>query len=56
MVALAWLANHRAGIGRPLKSGEFVMLGSVTQTLFIDEPILIEVNLEGLSAATLQLK
>ena len=56
MVALAWLANHRAGIGMPLKSGEFVMLGSVTQTLFIDEPILIEVNLEGLSAATLQLK
>ena len=56
MVALAWLANHRAGIGRPLKRGEFVMLGSVTQTLFIDEPILIEVNLEGLSAATLQLK
>ena len=38
------------------KSGEFVMLGSVTQTLFIDEPILIEVNLEGLSAAALQLK
>lgn len=56
MAALAWLANHRVGVGRPLKSGEFVMLGSVTQTLFLDEPILVEVNLEGLSAAVLQLK
>jgi len=49
--ALAWLANHRAGIGKPLRENEFVMLGSVTQTVFFDEPASIEVNLEGLSTA-----
>ena len=32
--ALAWLANHRAGMGRPLRAGTFVMLGSVVQTVF----------------------
>ncbi len=30
--ALAWLADHRAALGLPLRAGEFVMLGSVVKT------------------------
>ncbi|MBM86696.1 MAG: sulfate adenylyltransferase [Rhodospirillaceae bacterium] len=51
MEALAWLANHRAGIGRPLRSGDFVLLGSVVQTVFFDAPAHVAIELEGLSCA-----
>ena len=51
MEALAWLANHRASIGRPLLSGDFVMLGSVVKTVFFDAPAAVSVDLEGLSRA-----
>ena len=49
--ALAWLANHRAGMGRPLRAGTFVMLGSVVQTVFFDTPASVMVDLTGLSQA-----
>ena len=55
MEALAWLANHRAGLGKPLRSGDFVLLGSVTQTVFIEEAVFIEVELDGLSKASIEL-
>jgi 2-keto-4-pentenoate hydratase len=51
MEALAWLANHRASIGQPLRAGDFVMLGSVVKTVFFDAPAEITVELEGLSRA-----
>lgn len=51
MEALAWLANHRASIGRPLRAGDFVMLGSVVQTVFFDAPAEVAVELAGLSRA-----
>ena len=55
MEALAWLANHRAGLGKPLRSGDFVLLGSVTQTVFIEESAFVEVDLEGLGKASVEL-
>lgn len=51
MEALAWLSNHRAGIGQPLRAGDFVMLGSVVKTVFFDAPAEVAVELEGLSRA-----
>jgi 2-keto-4-pentenoate hydratase len=54
MEALAWLANHRASIGQPLRSGDFVMLGSVVKTVFFDAPAEVTVELEGLSRAELR--
>ena len=55
MEALAWLANHRAGLGKPLRRGDFVLLGSVTQTIFIEESAFVEVDLEGLGKASVEL-
>ena len=49
--ALAWLANHRAGLGRPLRAGTFVMLGSVVETVFFDSPAEVSVLLEGVGEA-----
>ena len=54
MEALAWLANHRAGIGQPLRSGDFVLLGSVVQTVFLAAPAHVSIELEGLSCAEVQ--
>jgi 2-keto-4-pentenoate hydratase len=54
MEALAWLANHRASIGQPLRAGDFVMLGSVVKTVFFDAPAEVMVDLEGLSRAEIQ--
>ena len=51
MEALAWLANHRASIGKPLRAGSFVMLGSVVQTVFLAAPARVVVELAGLGRA-----
>lgn len=53
--ALAWLANLRADLGRPLRAGEFVMLGSVVQTQMLEGPARVEADLEGLSRAAVTL-
>ena len=49
--ALSWLANHRAGIGKPLRRGDFVMLGSVVRTEWVTQPSSVRVSLEGLGTA-----
>ena len=46
--ALAWLANHCVKLGKPLKAGGFVMLGSVIQTVFIEKPAKIQIGFEQL--------
>jgi 2-keto-4-pentenoate hydratase len=51
MEALAWLSNHRASIGQPLRTGDFVMLGSVVKTVFLEAPAEVAVELEGLGRA-----
>jgi len=53
--ALAWLADHRAKLGTPLRAGEFVMLGSVVKTVWIDRPSTVSVRFEGLGDASVTL-
>ena len=51
MNALAWLANHRIALGKPLKAGEFVMLGSVVKTIHFTEPAEVLIRFEHLGEA-----
>lgn len=53
LAALAWLANRHAAMGRPLKAGHFVCLGSLTQTQWVSSGDRISVELEGLGRASL---
>jgi 2-keto-4-pentenoate hydratase len=50
--ALAWLANALAARGRQLQAGEFVLLGSVVETRWVEAGDLVEVRLEGLGGAS----
>ena len=50
--ALAWLANGLAARGRSLQAGEFVLLGSVVQTHWVDAGDLVKIEIEGLGRAS----
>lgn len=54
LAALAWLADHRAAAGAPLRAGEFVMLGSVVKTVWIERPSAVAVRFEGLGEAAIR--
>lgn len=49
--ALAWLANALAARGRPLNAGEFVLLGSVVETRWVEQGDRVEIEIDGLGAA-----
>ena len=49
--ALAWLATMRAARGTPLRAGEFVLLGSVVATEWVERGAVVEVELDGLGVA-----
>jgi 2-keto-4-pentenoate hydratase len=51
LAALAWLADMRAGRGRPLRAGEFVLLGSVVETKWIAAGDMVEIAIERLGKA-----
>lgn len=51
LAALAWLADHRAALGTPLRAGEFVMLGSVVKTVWLEAPTTVAVRFAGLGEA-----
>lgn len=53
MDALAWLAEFRAGRGQPLKAGEFVTLGSIVKTEWIEAGDEVVTEIDGLGVATL---
>ena len=53
--ALVWLADLRGGQGRPLKAGEFVTLGSLVRTVWVEEGDEIIAEVEGLGRAVLTL-
>jgi len=53
MDALAWLANERAAQGQPLRSGEFVTLGSIVKTVWVEAGDRIEMEIDGLGQASL---
>ena len=52
--ALAWLANALASRGQYLKAGEFVLLGSVVETRWVEQGDLVAASIEGLGAAFAQ--
>ncbi len=52
--ALAWLANRLAERGRELKAGEFVTLGSVVPTKWVEQGDLIEVEMSGLGGVSIK--
>ena len=52
--ALAWLATMRAARKSPLRAGEFVLLGSVVETKWVEQGDLVEIELDGLGGAGAQ--
>jgi 2-oxo-3-hexenedioate decarboxylase/2-keto-4-pentenoate hydratase len=50
--ALAWLANLMAQRGRSLRAGEFVLLGSLVETKWVERGDLVEIDLGSLGGAT----
>ena len=54
--ALAWLASFRAGRGQPLKAGQFVTLGSIVKTEWIEAGDEVVTEIDGLGTATLILE
>jgi 2-oxo-3-hexenedioate decarboxylase/2-keto-4-pentenoate hydratase len=51
MNALAWLAGRRIRDGTPIRAGEFVSLGSVVRTHFVEKPQVCRAVFPGLGAA-----
>ena len=51
MEALAWLANSNARRGGVLASGEFVLLGSIVQTRWVEAGDRVEIEIEELGEA-----
>ncbi|MDA1257262.1 MAG: fumarylacetoacetate hydrolase family protein [Chloroflexi bacterium] len=50
--ALAWLANSAIRHGSPLREGEFVFLGSLVETKWIERGDVVEIEINGLGRAT----
>jgi 2-keto-4-pentenoate hydratase len=46
--ALAWLANHLAAAGKALRAGEFVLTGSLVQTVWLAAADKVVMDLSGL--------
>ncbi|MFP6704856.1 MAG: hypothetical protein VCE75_02175 [Alphaproteobacteria bacterium] len=53
--ALVWLANMRTARGMPLRQGEFVTLGSLVQTVWIEAGDEVIAEIDGLGRAGLTL-
>ena len=53
--ALAWLANHQVERGSPLRAGDYVSLGSVVKTQWLDVGDTVDINFAGLGACSLTL-
>ncbi|MGE0116608.1 MAG: 2-keto-4-pentenoate hydratase [Dongiaceae bacterium] len=50
--SLAWLADHQAARGAPLRAGEIVTLGSIFAAFRLERPGLVAASFDGLSAAS----
>jgi 2-oxo-3-hexenedioate decarboxylase/2-keto-4-pentenoate hydratase len=51
LTALAWLADHAARLGTPLRAGHFVTLGSVVRTIYPEPGMQVEAVFPGLYPA-----
>jgi len=54
--ALAWLANHQVGRGTPLRAGDYVSLGSVVKTHWLEVGDVVEIEFAGLGGCSLTLQ
>jgi 2-keto-4-pentenoate hydratase len=54
--ALAWLANHLAGRGKALRAGEFVLTGSLVQTVWLGTGDKVVMDLSGLGSVTAEFR
>ena len=50
--SLAWLADHRAALGLPLRAGEIITLGSIVAALRLERAGLVEAAFDGLGSVT----
>jgi 2-keto-4-pentenoate hydratase len=50
--ALAWLANSMAARGQHLRRGEFVLLGSVVETKWVEPGQRVDIHIDGLGGAS----
>lgn len=48
--ALVWLANQRSALGQGIAAGEFVFLGSVVETKWVNRGDCVEMDLAGLGS------
>jgi 2-keto-4-pentenoate hydratase len=55
LAALAWLADHAAHVGAPLRAGAIVTLGSVVKTIYPPAGSVIEARFNGLAPVSLKL-
>ncbi|OED37589.1 hypothetical protein AB833_22905 [Chromatiales bacterium (ex Bugula neritina AB1)] len=53
--ALAWLANHQVQRGSPLQAGDYISLGSVVQTYWLNPGDTVSIEFTELGSCTLQL-
>ena len=53
MNALKWLANNRSKRGLGIKKGEFVLLGSVVETKWLDPGDSAEITVDPLGSVSL---
>ena len=52
--ALAWLANLNIDIGTPLRAGQFVLLGSIVETKWVNKGDLVEIEIDKLGKASIE--
>lgn len=55
LTALAWLADHAAGLNTPLQKGQIVTLGSIVKTIYPKPGQVIEARIDRLPAATVRI-
>ena len=56
LTALAWLADHAAGLNSPLQAGQIITLGSVVKTIYPEPGQVIEARIDRLPPATVTIK
>ena len=52
--ALAWLANLNVDIGTPLRAGQFILLGSIVETKWVNKGDLVEIEIDKLGKASIE--
>ena len=54
LTALAWLADHAAGLQSPLREGQVITLGSIVKTIYPEPGQQIEARIDRLPPAVVK--